>query len=98
MPTFTFEETEILCISNGETREEHIFFLERMKVHLPDRMSNSIFFSKSKIQLADKSKITQPKTRIRQSSIGFTLIKHLLIVNTQTSEVSYLLKKRFSVA
>ena len=36
MPTFTFEETEILCISNGETREEHIFFLERMKVHLPD--------------------------------------------------------------
>lgn len=36
MPTFTFEETEILCMSNGETREEHIFFLERMKVHLPD--------------------------------------------------------------
>ena len=36
MPTFTFEETEILCISNGETREEHIFFLERMKVYLPD--------------------------------------------------------------
>ena len=36
MPTFTFEETEILCMSNGETREEHIFFLERMKVYLPD--------------------------------------------------------------
>lgn len=36
MPTFTFEETEILCISNGETREEHIFSLERMKVYLPD--------------------------------------------------------------
>ena len=36
MPTFTFEETEILCISNGETREEHIFVLERMKVYLPD--------------------------------------------------------------
>ena len=36
MPTFTFEETEILCISNGETREERIFFLERMNVHLPD--------------------------------------------------------------
>lgn len=36
MPTFTFEETEILCISNGKTREEHIFFLERMKVYLPD--------------------------------------------------------------
>lgn len=36
MPTFTFEETEILCISNGKTRKEHIFFLERMKVHLPD--------------------------------------------------------------
>ena len=36
MPSFTFEETEILCISNGKTREEHIFFLERMKVYLPD--------------------------------------------------------------
>ena len=36
MPTFTFEETEILCMSNGETREEHIFVLERMKVYLPD--------------------------------------------------------------
>ncbi len=36
MPTFTFEENEILCISNGETREEHIFFLDRMKVHLSD--------------------------------------------------------------
>ena len=36
MPPFTFEETEILCMSNGETREEHSFFLERMKVHPPD--------------------------------------------------------------
>lgn len=36
MPTLTFEETEILCISNGETREEHIFYLERMKVYLSD--------------------------------------------------------------
>lgn len=36
MPTFTFEETEILCMSNGDTREEHIFFLERMKVYLPE--------------------------------------------------------------
>lgn len=36
MPTFTFEETELLCISNGETREEHIFFLDRMKMYLLD--------------------------------------------------------------
>lgn len=36
MPNLTFEETEILCISSGETRTERLSFLERMKAYLPD--------------------------------------------------------------
>ena len=36
MPTFTFEETELLCICDGETREERISFLDRMRMYLPD--------------------------------------------------------------
>lgn len=36
MPTFTFEETEMLCISSGETRAERLSFLERMKAYLSD--------------------------------------------------------------
>lgn len=35
MSTFTFEETEILCISTGETREERILCLEQMQANLP---------------------------------------------------------------
>lgn len=35
MPTFTFEETELLCICDGETREEYISFLDRMRMYLP---------------------------------------------------------------
>lgn len=36
MPNLTFEETELLCISSGETRAERLAFLEQMKAYLPD--------------------------------------------------------------
>lgn len=36
MPTFTFEETELLCMSSGKTRAERLAVLERMKAYLPD--------------------------------------------------------------
>ena len=49
MPTFTFEETEILCIASGESRQERIFFLSQMKEHLPDEETELIALTDSVI-------------------------------------------------
>ncbi len=68
MPTFTYDETEILCMCTGETREERITCLQKMKKYLPAEVPELIALTNRII-----AKLT------RMTDTDFAVLKNTLI-------------------